>query len=140
MADIDIVEQEISIDESIESVRDNSCGAIVVFIGTVRNEEEGKRVKKLEYEAYDEMAKRRMEEIVNSARKRWGLKKVRLVHRKGVLKPGEVSVLVAVSSPHRKEAFEACRFIIDSVKREVPIWKKERFADKTERWVVTDLR
>jgi len=97
-------------------------GAVVSFVGTVRDENE---IAALEYEAYDEMARKRLEEIVGEAVSRWGLKKALLVHRLGRVSVGEASLLIAVSSPHRGEAFEACRWILESLKKDVPIWKKE---------------
>ncbi|MEM0118504.1 MAG: molybdenum cofactor biosynthesis protein MoaE [Conexivisphaerales archaeon] len=135
MDEVDIVTGEIEINRLIDSIKDPECGGLVVFLGTVRNHSEAGRVKELEYEAYEEMAKKKMSEISNQAKEKWPVKKVAILHRKGRLKIGDISVAVGVSSPHRKEAFEACRYIIDSVKGEVPIWKKERLADGGERWV-----
>lgn len=104
-------------------------GALCLFLGVVRGENEGRRVVRLEYEAYEEMALPLIEEIAGRARAQFGVSEVRIVHRLGVLQVGEVSVAVAAASPHRAEAFAACRFAIDTLKAEVPIWKKEFFAD-----------
>ena len=104
-------------------------GAVCVFVGVVRNESQGRRVERLEYEAYEEMALPIMEEIAAEARQRYPVSEVRLVHRLGRLEIGEASVAVAVASPHRAEAFAACRFAIDTLKAKVPIWKKEHYAD-----------
>jgi molybdopterin synthase catalytic subunit len=104
-------------------------GALCLFLGVVRNENAGRPVLHLEYEAYDEMALGMMEDIAARAAARWPVGEVRVVHRLGRLEIGEASVAVAVASPHRGEAFEACRFVIDTLKATVPIWKKEFYAD-----------
>jgi molybdopterin synthase catalytic subunit len=104
-------------------------GALCLFVGVVRNENRGRRVERLEYEAYEEMALPLMEEISAETRNRHPVTEVRLVHRLGRLEIGEASVAIAVASPHRAEAFAACRFAIDALKAKVPIWKKEHYAD-----------
>ena len=104
-------------------------GALCLFVGVVRNENEGRPVLRLEYEAYEEMALPLMEEIAAETRRRFPVTLVRLVHRLGALEIGDASVAVAVASPHRAEAFAACRFAIDTLKAKVPIWKKEHYAD-----------
>jgi len=104
-------------------------GALCLFVGVVRNENQGRAVLRLEYEAYEEMALPLMEEIAAETRRLHPVTDVRLVHRLGRLEIGEASVAVAVSSPHRAEAFAACRFAIDTLKARVPIWKKELYAD-----------
>jgi molybdopterin synthase catalytic subunit len=109
-------------------------GGIDLFIGTTRNHSGERNVTLLEYEAYEPMAIQLMERIETTAREKWPLHKVALVHRLGEVPIGEVSVVVAVSSAHRREAFEACRFLIDTLKKEVPIWKREHFADGTIEW------
>jgi molybdopterin synthase catalytic subunit len=106
-------------------------GALCLFVGVVRNENGGRRVERLEYEAYEEMALPLMEEIAAETRNRHPVSEVRLVHRLGHLEIGEASVAIAVASPHRAEAFAACRFAIDTLKAKVPIWKKEHYADGT---------
>jgi molybdopterin synthase catalytic subunit len=106
-------------------------GALCLFMGVVRNENRGRRVERLEYEAYEDMALPLMEEIAAETRERYPVSEVRLVHRLGRLEIGEVSVAVAVASPHRAEAFAACRFAIDTLKGKVPIWKKEHYEDGT---------
>ena len=107
-------------------------GALCLFVGVVRNENQGRAVLRLEYEAYEEMALPLMEEIAAETRRLHPVTDVRLVHRLGRLEIGEASVAVAVSSPHRAEAFAACRFAIDTLKAKVPIWKKELYADGSE--------
>ncbi len=104
-------------------------GAVCLFLGVVREENAGRRVLRLEYEAYQEMALPLMERIAAETRERFPVTAVRLVHRLGRLEVGETSVAVAVSSPHRDEAFKACRFAIDTLKSTVPIWKKEHYLD-----------
>jgi molybdopterin synthase catalytic subunit len=104
-------------------------GALCLFVGVVRSENRGRPVVRLEYEAYEEMALPQMEEIAVLTRRQFKVTLVRLVHRLGTLAVGEASVAVAVASPHRAEAFAACRFAIDTLKARVPIWKKELYAD-----------
>lgn len=104
-------------------------GALCVFTGVVRNHNDGKAVLHLEYEGYEEMVVSVFAEIEAEARERFGVTRVRIVHRLGRMEIGDTSVAVAVSSPHRKEAFEACRFAIDTLKHKAPIWKKEFYAD-----------
>ena len=104
-------------------------GAVCLFVGVVRDENGGRPVRHLEYEAYEEMALPLMRQIAEEAAARWPVTNVRVVHRLGRLEIGEPSVAVAVTSPHRAEAFEACRYVIDTVKAKVPIWKKEFYAD-----------
>ena len=118
-----------------ESVRDPHCGAVAVFLGTVRDLTGGHVTAFLEYEAYAPMAEKKLAEIEAEVRRRWPVGGVALVHRTGRLGVGEVSVAVAVSSPHRAEAFEACRFAIDTLKETVPIWKRDTAPDGASHWV-----
>ncbi len=104
-------------------------GALCLFVGVVRNENSGRPVLRLEYEAYEEMALPLMEQIAAEARRRFPVTDVRIVHRLGRMEIGEASVAIAVASPHRGEAFAACRYAIDALKATVPIWKKEFYAD-----------
>jgi molybdopterin synthase catalytic subunit len=104
-------------------------GAWCLFVGVVRDENAGRAVAHLEYEAYEEMAQSELEAIESETRRRWPVSDVRIVHRLGRLEIGEASVAVAVASPHRTEAFAACRYAIDALKLSVPIWKKEFYAD-----------
>lgn len=116
-------------------VRHDNAGAVCSFLGTVREMTGERRTVALEYEAYPEMASRKLAELEAEARRRWPLIEVVLAHRVGRLDLGEVSVVVAVSSPHRADAFEACRWLIDTIKEVVPIWKRESWADGGEEWV-----
>jgi molybdopterin synthase catalytic subunit len=134
MIEVKISKKELNIAKCIMSVISDEAGGIDVFIGTVRNKTKGKNVKYLFYETYEKMALLEMEKIAKYATKKWKLKKVVIHHRKGKLEIGETAVVIAVSAPHRKEAFEACRYIIDTLKATVPIWKKEVFEDG-EKWV-----
>ena len=118
-----------------DEVRRNDCGAVVTFLGTVRDLTGDKVTVALEYEAYPGMAEKKMREIEDDARRRWRLGEVAVEHRLGRLEVGEISVAVAVSSPHRAEAFEACRHVMDRLKELVPIWKKENWADGGTEWV-----
>jgi molybdopterin synthase catalytic subunit len=118
-----------TIDVAALSEASPADGAVCLFVGVVRNENQGRAVLRLEYEAYEEMALALMEEIATETGRRFPVTAVRLVHRLGRLEVGEASVAVAVSSPHRPEAFAACRFAIDTLKSRVPIWKKEVYAD-----------
>ena len=118
-----------------ESVRSTDSGAVVLFLGTVREMTDGRRTVALDYEAYGPMAEAKLDEIEAEARRRWPIDRVAIVHRVGRLELGDVSVAVAVSSPHGHEAFEAARFLIDTLKVTVPIWKKENWHDGTTEWV-----
>jgi len=106
-----------------------SVGGIVVFEGVVRDNARGKQVRYLEYDAYEEMAMEQIRTIIAEAQQRWGVERVAVAHRFGRLEIGAASVIIVVASAHRSEAFEACRYIIDALKRTVPIWKKEHFED-----------
>jgi molybdopterin synthase catalytic subunit len=118
-----------------EQVRRADCGAVVVFLGTVRDLTDGRITVALDYEAYPTMAEKKMAEIEGETRKRWPVGELAMVHRLGHLDVGEISVAVAVSCAHRAQAFEACHFAIDRLKEIVPIWKKENWADGSAEWV-----
>ncbi|HWY86629.1 MAG TPA: molybdenum cofactor biosynthesis protein MoaE [Gemmataceae bacterium] len=118
-----------------EQVRRSDCGAVVTFLGTVRDLTGEMVTVALDYEAYDAMAEKKMSEIEADTRRRWPVGDIVLEHRLGRLEVGEVSVAVAVSCPHRAQAFEACRHAIDRLKELVPIWKKEHWADGSTAWV-----
>lgn len=126
---IAITEEPINTQAIINAVQAEGAGAINVFIGTVRNQTQAKPVLQLDFEAYDSMAVKKMQEIADQAAARWPIQKVAIVHRKGSLQIGDAAVVIAVSTPHRKASFEACEYIIDTLKEVVPIWKKEKFED-----------
>ena len=117
--------------------RKDANGAVVTFLGTTRLFSEGKRVVKLEYEAYEEMARKKLEEIRQEIGAEFGIQDIAISHRIGPVDIGQISLVVAVASPHRKEAFLACHKIVDRVKEIVPIWKKEVFEDGS-RWVACE--
>ena len=133
-----IVEEPIAADALHEAVRSDSDGAVVTFSGVVRNNSGGSRTLYLVYDAYRGMAEKKMEEIGGEAKARWEVDQVAVLHRVGRLEIGEISVLIAVSSPHRQAAFEACRYTIDQLKAVAPIWKKEVWVDG-EAWIGGDL-
>lgn len=118
----------------VQAVRRDEAGAVVLFHGVVRNENEGRRVHHLEYEAYPSMATRKLRELAEEARRRWPLTGIGILHRIGRLAVGETALLIAVSAPHRRDAFEACHFAVDRIKQIVPIWKKE-FFEGGEAWI-----
>ncbi len=118
-----------------EQVRRSHCGGIVLFLGTVRDLTGERVTAALDYEAYADMAENKMAEIEADTRRRWPVGEMAMVHRLGHLEVGDVAVGVAVSCPHRAEAFEACRHAIDRLKELVPIWKKENWADGSTEWV-----
>ena len=118
-----------------EQVRRPDCGAVVTFLGTVRDLTGDRVTVALDYEAYPAMAEKKLAEIEGETRARWPVGELVMVHRLGHLDVGEVSVAVAVSCPHRGQAFEACRYAIDRLKELVPIWKKENWSDGTSEWV-----
>jgi|SRR5579883_8218 len=118
-----------------EAVRSPHCGAVVLFLGTVRDLTGEQVTVFLDYEAYSPMAEKKLEEIELEVRRRWPVGEIAMIHRLGRLEVGDVSVAVAVSCPHRAEAFDACRFAIDTLKELVPIWKKENAPDGTGEWV-----
>ncbi|BAS27004.1 molybdenum cofactor biosynthesis protein MoaE [Limnochorda pilosa] len=117
-----------------------TVGGSVCFVGWVREWTGARRTLELEYEAYEPMALREMAALVELAQRRWSGVDLAMVHRLGVLKPGEAAVVVAAAAPHRNEAFEACRWAIERLKEQVPIWKRERYADGTEEWVGLERR
>jgi len=130
-----VVERPLSPDAIATQVDDPGAGGIVIFSGVVRNQTDGRPVKFLEYEAHAPMAEAKMREIGAAIRARWaGVRCVAMLHRIGRLEIGEASVLIAVSAAHRGDAFDACRYAIDTLKRTVPVWKKEHFEDG-EVWV-----
>lgn len=125
---------KVDVEEVIRSVATHASGAVDVFIGTTRDHAGGKGVKALEYEAFELMAVKEIEKIAAEAKSRWKVENISVVHRLGRVPVGEASVVIAVASAHRAEAFEACRYIIDTLKESVPIWKREEFVDGTIAW------
>jgi len=134
MGVFEIHTKSIDVDRVIAAVANPAAGAIATFIGTTRESNEGRRVTRLEYEAYPEMAVAEMRRIGDVARERWAISEIAIAHRVGIVPVGEASVVIAVSSAHRVAAFEACHFAIDRLKEVVPIWKKEHF-EGGELWI-----
>jgi molybdopterin synthase catalytic subunit len=132
---IQITREPIDAAALTEHVCSTRAGAVCTFLGTVRELTGARRTVGLDYEAYPEMALKTLAALEAEARRRWPIIEAALVHRVGHLDPGEISVVVAVSCPHRDDAFAACRWLIDTLKEQVPIWKKEVWADGTAEWV-----
>jgi molybdopterin synthase catalytic subunit/molybdopterin converting factor small subunit len=124
----------LSVDRAVDAIRDENGGGEAIFIGRVRRWSEGKRIQHLFYECHISMAEHEIARIAEEMRSRWPLRKVHFEHRIGKLNIGDIAVIVAVSSEHRKEAIEACRFGIDELKHRVPIWKKE-VSEDGEEWI-----
>jgi MoaE-MoaD fusion protein len=129
-----IVDREPRLEEVVAAVGGLGQGGLVTFSGVVRDQTRGKRVVRLEYEAYPAMAEKKLAEVGAEAEAKWPGARLAIVHRTGTLIPGQVAVVIAASAPHRKEAFRACEHAIDRLKEDVPIWKKELYEDG-EVWV-----
>ena len=113
---------------------DPSCGASSFFVGRVRNHHQGKAVRRLFYECYEEMAEKRIRENADKSKQTFKLESIRILHRIGWLEIGDIAVVIEASAAHRDETFKACRAVIEAIKREVPIWKREIYADGTDEW------
>jgi molybdopterin synthase catalytic subunit len=135
--EVGITKRPVSVDAVIKAVQSESAGGTVVFIGTVRNRSDGMRISRLEIEAAEELARRDLTRIAGAASKRFDVCKISICHRIGNLRVGDVIIAIAVSSPHRKDAFAACTFMIDELKKTTPIWKKECGRGK-EIWVESE--
>jgi molybdopterin synthase catalytic subunit len=119
----------------LEQACDPRAGAVVLFLGTTRELTDGRQTIKLDYEAYRAMAERQLAELDAEARRRWPIVECMIVHRLGCVPVAEASVAIVVSTPHRADAFAAGQWLIDTLKRDVPIWKREQYADGTSEWV-----
>lgn len=131
-----VTRNAVDLQELVAFVSDPEAGAIVTFIGTTRNNNEGRKVIALDYEAYPEMAEKELKRLGEEAKRRWRIQRMAIVHRIGPVQITEPSVIIAVSAAHRADAFEACRFAIEEIKKSVPIWKKEVF-EGGEVWIGT---
>ena len=129
-----LIDKPIDLAELVACVTQPGSGAIVTFIGTTRDHNDGRRVLALSYEAYPGMAEKELERIGTEAKSKWNIERMAIVHRTGQVDIGQVSVAIAVSAAHREDAFAACRFAIEEIKRSVPIWKKELF-EGGELWI-----
>ncbi|MEL7162129.1 MAG: molybdenum cofactor biosynthesis protein MoaE [Bacteroidota bacterium] len=134
MLNVTLSDTPLSLDACYQAVQDPTCGGIALFVGTVRNHNKGETVTQLEFSSYDGMALKEMRKIAERAVAKFGLSKVAVHHRKGTLAIGDIAVIIAVSSAHRKAAFAGCEFVIDELKKTVPIWKKE-FLEDGNYWV-----
>ncbi len=119
----------------LERVGSDGDGAVLLFLGVVRNRADGRSVRGMRYDAYEEMADEVVRAIAADACERFGTDRIAVIHRLGELRVGDVSVAIAVSSPHRSEAFEASRHVIEEIKRRLPVWKKERYVEGDDAWV-----
>ena len=129
-----ITDKPIETERLIKSVESPGAGAIITFNGLVRNNAEGKQVLRMEYEAYTKMAEKLMAELIEKIMSDFNITGITMQHRTGMLEIGESSVMIAVSAPHRVDAFDACQYAIDTIKETIPIWKKEYFQDGVS-WV-----
>lgn len=134
---VDVVEKAFDLNRAVGIIKSPEAGGYVIFLGKVRNENKGRRVLKLIYEVYEDMALKEMERIREEAIKRFSLSDMLIWHRKGELDVGEDTILVIASAPHRREAFEACIWAVDEVKKRVPVWKKE-VTEEGEFWIEGD--
>jgi molybdopterin synthase catalytic subunit len=131
-----VTSDPLSVDEALASVADEGAGGTCVFIGTVRDHSKAGDVTGLRYEAWDELAVKRLHEIAGELLEKWPIRRVAILHRTGDLSVGEASVVIACSAPHRSDAFEACRHGIERLKEDVPIWKKEALVSGDAHWVM----
>jgi molybdopterin synthase catalytic subunit len=132
---IELVREKIDSQAVLDAVATPGAGAIVLFLGTTREWTKGRRTLWLDYECYPELANRKLAELEAEARRRWPIIECRIVHRLGRVDLAEASVAVAVSSPHRRDAFEAGQWLIDTLKEVVPIWKQEHWEDGSAEWI-----
>jgi molybdopterin synthase catalytic subunit len=131
---IQITTEQIDVTRVLQAAQCRDAGAVVMFLGTTRARTGTRQTASLDYECYREMAEKSLAKLEEDARQRWELLEVCVVHRVGRVTPGEASVVIAVSSPHRDAAFAAGRWLIDTLKQVVPIWKRENWADGTCEW------
>lgn len=134
MIDIVVTNEVLDVQTCMDKVTDDAAGGTTIFVGTVRNKTKGKKVVQLEFEAYEPMAEKEMYKIAKQVSEKWEALHVCMHHRVGTLAIGDIPVIISVATPHRKAAFEACQYAIDTLKETVPIWKKEIFEDG-EVWV-----
>ena len=133
---ISITEKPIDVNDVLSQSQDDSAGATTLFLGSVRDHNDGQSVSGIHYEAYKEMSQSVLLEIEREVLRKWDVKKFNAIHRIGDLRIGDVSVAVSISTEHRKDAFEACKYTIDMIKIRVPIWKKEK-TEAGQHWVQT---
>ncbi|WP_020604510.1 molybdenum cofactor biosynthesis protein MoaE [Spirosoma spitsbergense] len=131
---VTLTSEPIDVSTALNYLQSDQAGAIDLFLGVVRDNTQERPVDRLEYEAYDRMAISEMQKIADEAQRQWPILRYAIIHRKGTLQIGEMAVLIGVATAHRADAFDACRYIIDTIKKTVPIWKKEVFTSGEE-WV-----
>ena len=129
-----IVRNEIDLENLRKRIQHDQAGAVLIFCGDVRNHSEKQRVSFLEYEAHESKAKKQIINVINSAKQKWELHKVEVIHRLGKLAVKDCSIAIAVSTSHRSDAYESSKYIIDTIKHSVPIWKKEHFSNGASKW------
>nr|XP_054754338.1 molybdopterin synthase catalytic subunit-like [Lytechinus pictus] len=134
MDDIRLTTDVLDVEKAVQTVTDPSCGAVSMFLGTTRNNFEGKNVVRLEYEAYESMAEKQLNRLCLDMRQKWDLHNILIHHRLGHVPVTESSVMIVISSPHRKESLEAVQYCIDQLKATVPIWKKEIYDEGAGCW------
>ena len=122
---IDVTKEDFSVDEALERLRSRGMGALVTFVGVVRDSSRGKAVNRIEIQVYEEMARRQLEETREEAIARFGVEEIAIIHRYGSLEVSDNIMMIAVGGGHRLEAFDACRWVLETIKEKVPIWKKE---------------
>ena len=135
---IEITHQPISTDSVLASVQSERAGASVLFVGTTRRFTRDKETLQLDYECYEQMAIKKMEQLRDQALSKWPIVECSIVHRIGRVALGEASIAVAVSTPHRVASFEAAQWLVDTLKKQVPVWKREHWADGSQEWVHPD--
>lgn len=131
---INVTREDFSVDEVLDRICSESMGALVTFVGVVRDHSKGRRVDRIEIQIYEEMAKRQLEAIRGEAIERFGVEEIAIIHKYGSLKVSDNIMMIAVGGGHRQEAFDACRYVLESIKERVPIWKKE-ITPEGEFWV-----
>ena len=136
---VELTDEPIDPARLVEQVTSVEAGAVVLFLGTTRCQTGGRSTESLDYEAHKSMALAQLQHLVETARQQWSLARVAVIHRLGHLRPPEASVGVAVSAEHRREAFEAAKWLIDELKQVVPIWKKENWADGESEWAMPGI-
>ncbi|MBL7993885.1 molybdenum cofactor biosynthesis protein MoaE [bacterium] len=136
---VEVTKNEISVKKLYDFCVTEGTGAVDIFVGTVRNHFDGKKVESIDYHGYPEMAEKVLQKIVNQTFEQWPINRVAIQHRLGLLQIKEPSVIIVVSSAHRAEAFSACRYLIEEIKKDLPVWKKENFRDGQTSWKSDEL-
>ncbi len=133
---LEITHDPLEIQKIHDFVLSDDCGAVNIFVGTVRNYFDERKVIRMDYHGYPDMAENILENIVATAKLKWPIQKVAVLHRLGLLELREASIIIAVATGHRAESYEACRFIIEEIKKDLPVWKKEFYEDESGSWKI----